>query len=59
MVDQPQYSSSRSQVFMMSTPINLATQSKDYENLAMTAGKEKSYTFFFYPNFWPSANRVP
>ena len=41
MVDQPRYSSSGSQVFMMSTPINVATRSKDYQTPASAAGKEK------------------
>ena len=42
MVDQPQSStSSGSQVFMMSTPINVATRSKDYQNPALKMRKEK------------------
>jgi hypothetical protein len=45
MVDQPQSSaSSGSQVFMMSTPINVATRSKDYKLLLRQLGKEKEAT---------------
>lgn len=44
MVDQPQYTSFESQVFMMSTPINVATRSKDYQNPTSTARKEKEAT---------------
>jgi len=39
MVDQPRSASSGSQVFMMSTPINVATQLKDTP--ALVDGKEK------------------
>jgi len=41
MVDQPESASSISQVFMMSTPINVATRSKDYQNPTPAIGKEK------------------
>jgi len=45
MVDQPQsFASSGSQVFMMSTPINMATRLKDYQTLASVATKEKEVT---------------
>ena len=45
MVDQPQSSaSSGSQVFMVSTPINVATRSKYYQTFAPIAGKEKEAT---------------
>ncbi|MCY6524735.1 hypothetical protein, partial [Actinobacillus pleuropneumoniae] len=39
--DQPQSASSESQVFMMSTPINVATKSKYYQTPASTTRKEK------------------
>jgi len=41
MVEQPESASSISQVFMMSTPINVANRSKDYQILASVVGKEK------------------
>ena len=41
MVDQPQSASSGSQVFMMSTPMNVATKLKDYQTPASATGKEK------------------
>lgn len=41
MVDQPQFSSSESQVFMMSMLINVATRSKYYQTPASIVGKEK------------------
>lgn len=41
MVDQPRSTSFGSQVFMMRTPINVATRSKDYQTLAPTTRKEK------------------
>lgn len=42
MVDQPRSSSSSgSQVFMMSMPINVATRSKDYKTPTLIAGKDK------------------
>jgi len=45
MVYQPQSSaSSRSQVFMMSTPINVATRFKYYQTPALVARKEKEST---------------
>ena len=44
MVDQPQYSSSGSQVFMMSMPINVATISKYYQTPTSTVWKEKKVT---------------
>ena len=45
MVDQPYSSTStRSQVFMMHMPINVATRLKDYQTPNLTAGKEKEGT---------------
>lgn len=41
MVDQTQSASSKSQVFMMSMPINVATRSKYYQTPSLTVAKEK------------------